>query len=87
MSVLEAIAAGKPIITTPVGALKDILEHKKNAILITPGDLNALGNALLEVLSDSLLRNTLAENNRKLRTKFEVNQLVIDYKKLFNKII
>jgi glycosyltransferase involved in cell wall biosynthesis len=87
MSVLEAIAAGKPIITTPVGALKDILEHKKNAILVTPGDLQALRNALLEVLSNASLRNRLAENNRTLRTNFGVDQVVLDYKELFNKIL
>lgn len=87
MSVLEAIAAGKPIITTAVGALKDILEHKKNAILITPGDMSALRNALIEVLSNTTLRKAMAENNRTLRTNFGVKQVVLDYQEIFNKIL
>ena len=60
MSVLEAIAVGKPI-TTPVGALKDILEEV-NAIT-NPGDIEAITNAVLRFLKDKALKK-VANNNK-----------------------
>jgi glycosyltransferase involved in cell wall biosynthesis len=50
MSVLEAMAWGVPVITTPVGGIPDLVVDRRNAILVTPGDVDGLAAALLEVL-------------------------------------
>jgi glycosyltransferase involved in cell wall biosynthesis len=47
ISILEAMSFGKAIISTPVGGIPEVVEHGVNGLLITPGDYNALLNALL----------------------------------------
>ncbi|MEG1441757.1 MAG: glycosyltransferase, partial [Oscillospiraceae bacterium] len=42
LSILEAYAAGLPVIATDVGGIKDILENEKNGYLVPSDDVNAL---------------------------------------------
>lgn len=87
MSVLEAIALGKPIITTPVGALKDVLQNDSNAVLVNPGDINAITQAILKILKNKVFRNTLANNNKVLRENFTVDIISKRYNELFKSIM
>lgn len=87
MSVLEAIALGKPIITTPVGALKDVLQNDLNAILVNPGDINEITQAILKILRNKTFRNTLANSNKVLRENFTVDTISKRYNELFKSIM
>lgn len=46
MALLEAMAASKPIVTTSVGAIPQIIHHKVNGLLIPPRDTKALTSAI-----------------------------------------
>ena len=59
--VLEAMAAGLPLVATPVGALKEILSDGVNALICRPGDAAGLASRLRQLLEDDRLRQTLAE--------------------------
>ena len=87
MSVLEAISAGKPVITTPVGGLKDIVRDHENGLLIMPGDIEGLANAIMKLLGDKILRNQIARNNCKYRETFGTDRISKQYVSLFNKIL
>jgi glycosyltransferase involved in cell wall biosynthesis len=63
MSVLEALTMGKPVICTPVGALGEIVKDEISGLLISPGTIQELEQAIDRMLSDSDLRNRIAENN------------------------
>ena len=60
VTVLEAMATGVPIITTPVGALGDIIVDGYNGLLIPAGDPDALFRALEKLYADVKLRRQLA---------------------------
>jgi glycosyltransferase involved in cell wall biosynthesis len=51
VAVLEAMAAGLPIVTTPVGALADAIRDRATGLLVAPGDQTALSDALLCLLA------------------------------------
>ena len=87
MSVLEAIASGKPIITCPVGALKDVIINHVNGILITPGDTNKLKESILELLRNNQLRESISINNFELRNRFSIQEIEKQYIKLFKNLI
>ncbi|XKT74533.1 MAG: glycosyltransferase [Patescibacteria group bacterium UBA2163] len=54
---LEAGHAHLPVVATKVGGVPEIIEHKKNGLLITPNDPTALANAVETLLSDQKLRD------------------------------
>lgn len=66
MAVLEALAAGTPVIATPVGALPDYLTAGETALLVPPGDVPALAAAIGRLMDDAGLRRRLAAGGRVL---------------------
>ncbi len=62
--ILEAMAFGLPIVTTPVFGIHEQVRDGVNALLYVPGNPSQLGARLLEVLTDEALRERLASNAR-----------------------
>jgi glycosyltransferase involved in cell wall biosynthesis len=52
MVIMEAMAAGKAVVSTDVGGVSYLVEHGQTGLVIPPKDESALGEALFEVLSD-----------------------------------
>jgi glycosyltransferase involved in cell wall biosynthesis len=50
VSVIEALAAACPVVATAVGGLPDLLDHGELGKLVTPGDPDALAQAMVETL-------------------------------------
>ena len=59
MTVLEGMAYGHAIVSTPVGVLPEIIEEEKSGFLVPVGDETALADALYRVISDRGLRSRL----------------------------
>ncbi|GGB07331.1 glycosyl transferase [Brucella endophytica] len=59
ISVIEAMASGLGIVTTPVGAIKDIVQDGEIGLLVPPGDERALAEALTRLVEDKTLRHRL----------------------------
>ncbi len=66
MAVLDAWAYDLPVITTPVGGLRDVLIHKENALLFEPGDVEALSENLRSMISDKKLYNKICKSSELL---------------------
>ena len=64
MALLEAMAAAVPVLSTTVGGIPDILDHGQAGVLVSPGDVPALAAAMLELIQDRDLRDTLALRGR-----------------------
>jgi glycosyltransferase involved in cell wall biosynthesis len=59
---LEAMAAGLPIVATSVGGVPEIVTHGQNAILVAAGDPHALADGICSVLRDPRLASRLGAN-------------------------
>lgn len=62
MGVLDAMAYGIPVVTTPVGGIDEILENGKDCIITPIGDVDALAGALNHLIEDGELRFAMVEN-------------------------
>jgi len=62
MTVLEAMAASRPIVATRVGAIPSVIHDGESGLLVAPGDAAGLKNALAGLLSNGELRRRLGDN-------------------------
>lgn len=63
--VSTAYAFGKPVITTKVGSIPEIVENRKTGIIVPPRDVNALSNAIVKLLRNKELREEMRRNIQK----------------------
>ena len=68
--VLEALAAGLPVVATDIPVFAEYLEDGRNALLVPPGDPTALAAALRRLAGDPALRCKLAAGGRPLVDRF-----------------
>lgn len=59
MSVIEGMAAGLAVLTTPVGATEDIIRDGETGLLVKPGDIESLTRALERLIDNPDLRKRL----------------------------
>jgi glycosyltransferase involved in cell wall biosynthesis len=65
MSLVEAMAAGVPVVATRVGGVPEVVEDGKTGLLVEPGDASALAGAILRLLTDDGLRRSMGEAARR----------------------
>ncbi len=69
---LEAMAMGKPVVASAVGGLAEALRHCENGVLVRPSDAQALTKALISVMTDHLLADTIVAGGRKTVLTFDI---------------
>ena len=61
----EAMAHGRPVVAAAVGGLLDLVVPEETGLLVPPGDVGALREALQRLLADEELRARLGANARR----------------------
>jgi colanic acid/amylovoran biosynthesis glycosyltransferase len=69
---VEAQAAGLPVVATRVGGIPEAVEEDETALLVPPRDPTALADALTRLLQDSTLRERLGRNGRNYARQFDI---------------
>ncbi len=88
LSLVEAIAAKKPVIGTNVEGIKEIIENGKNGFLIEFGNKKEMAGAILTLLNDSKLRQKMGEFGFELiKEKFSLEQMLKNYQNLYFSIL
>ena len=73
MSLLEAMAAGLPSITTHVGGIPDVLTHGAEGSMIRPGDTAALTAAMAHFITDESARLTAGRRAQERARSYDVH--------------
>src|SRR3989338_2052460 len=62
-SIMEAMAAGLPIIATNVGGVADLVQNEKNGFVVNPGNSEELSTAMVELINNPDLGQKMAAQN------------------------
>jgi glycosyltransferase involved in cell wall biosynthesis len=65
-ALLEAMAAGVPVVATRVGGIPEMVTDNESALLVKPGDVSAMTDAIARLLEDSQLAARLTQRSREL---------------------
>jgi glycosyltransferase involved in cell wall biosynthesis len=85
-AVIEAQAAGLPVVVTRIGGLPEIVEDGRNGLLVPPRDSVALAEAILSLLNDSQLRARLAHDASRDADRFSIETTVGEYIRLYERV-
>lgn len=66
LSILEAMALGRPVVASEVGGIPEMVEHGRTGLLVPPHDPDALAGAIVRLLTDAALARTLGAAGREL---------------------
>lgn len=77
LAVVEAQAAGLPVVATPVGGIQETVLHEETGLLVPVDDPAALAEAIIRLLDDPALAVRLAaEGRRRALARFGVERMV-----------
>ena len=85
VSLIEAQSSQKPIVSTKVGGIENIVIEDKSGLLSDSGDLDSFVNNLNLLINDSNLRKNLSKNGKHIYDKYHMNRLVNDMTSFYNR--
>ncbi len=87
IALLEAMAAGKAIITTAIGGPPEFIQDGIQGLLVKPKDVNALADAIKKLLNDRALIESLGTNGKKCVQNFSWETMYKKYRTVYNTIL
>ncbi len=88
MVLLEAMAAGKPVIASKVGAVPKVIIDNESGVLITPGDAGEMKKAVLDLLSDDSRSKRLGlAGQKRLKENFSSDVMAGKYMSVYGELV
>jgi glycosyltransferase involved in cell wall biosynthesis len=76
MALVEAMSWGLPVVSTNVCGAGEFLEQGSNCLLVTPGDVTAIRDAISELARDPAYRLQLGQNARATISRFSIDTYI-----------
>lgn len=88
VAILEAMAAGLPVVATSVSGIPEAIEDGVTGLLVEPEDASGLAQALGQLAHDAALRSEMGRNARRsLRQKFSIETVAAAYLEHFETLL
>ena len=87
VTVIEAQAAGVPVVSTDVGGVRDIVEDGVSGYVVPAHDLDAIAERLGRLAADEELRSTFGARGRAVASRYSVPRLVADTDALYRDLL
>lgn len=84
LSVLEAMACGLPVISTPAGGVVDIVKSGVNGYIVNP-DAEEIALKLEILMHDQQLRESMSANSRDIAVSINIKECAREYEQLYDK--
>jgi glycosyltransferase involved in cell wall biosynthesis len=87
MAILEAMAAGLPLIVTPVGGIPDVVTDRREGLFVKPGDTTGLTRAMATLIADESRRLALGRQARIRSEQFNAGSYAEALLQLYRQIV
>jgi len=87
VAIMEATSMGLPIVTTAVGEIPNFLTDGDDALIVAPGDPDALARAIERLASDEELRDRLGDRALSHGSRFDIARAAKDIEALYRHLL
>ena len=87
LAILEAMAAGLPVVATNISGNRDIIKNGENGFLVPPDDPAHLAKAILQLLSDNQTRIRMGADAKELAKRYGWHQIAREYLAVYQEAI
>jgi glycosyltransferase involved in cell wall biosynthesis len=88
LSVMEAMAAGRPVIATTVGGVPELVQPGETGLLVPPGDTSALAAAMDQLARSEEERGRLGRRGAQVAAeRFDVSHMAAAYDRLYQSML
>ena len=86
--IMQAMACGLPVVSTPVGAIEEAVQRDRTGLIVPPRDARALADALARLMGDAQLRTAMGEAGQAYaRAHFGIDAMLDAMEAVFRKVI
>lgn len=86
--VLEAMAAGKPVVASAIGGTMEAITDRQNGLLVPPGNASKLASAIQMILSDTVLAESLAAAGKeRVVNEFSAERMILSYSRIYRNLL
>ncbi|WP_261565006.1 glycosyltransferase family 4 protein [Frankia gtarii] len=85
--VLEAMACGKPVISTPMGGISDMVTDGREGLLVAPADPVALSGAIERLLADDGMRTRVGAAAKERAREFTASRVVPRIEEVYHEVV
>jgi glycosyltransferase involved in cell wall biosynthesis len=88
LSLLEAMAAGRPVVVTAVGGVPEVVQDAVTGFVVPPASPGALASRILALLRDTALSAVMgAAGQTRVRERFSVERMAGDYRAMYRTVL
>lgn len=88
MTILEAMAASKPVVATKVGAVSGVIKNGENGLLVNPGQVDGLRDAIARLLSDPVLcRGMGTAGHQWVSQNYTSEAMALRYRQMYDEVL
>ena len=88
LAALEAMACGVPVVASNTGGLPEVVTHGDSGYLFAPGDVGAMADAGIELLSDPARWRAVSAAARRVAVeRFSATSVVPMYERLYERVV
>jgi glycosyltransferase involved in cell wall biosynthesis len=87
LALLDAAAAGLPIVATDISGNRDFVKNDKNGYLVPPNEHESLAQAIIKILSNKQISDGFREKNKIASEKYSWREITTQYLDVYKEVI
>ena len=76
--IMEAMAAGKPVVATDIRGNRDLVEDGVNGYLVKLGDVEGLANSIIKLVEDDDLRKEMGKKGQEIIEAYSLENVLVE---------